>query len=574
MDQTGATGCEARLLEQLDALAAAEAQLLADRVDVLVELHAASVLLQRGDGVERCPELDVAATLRVGQVAAGLRVAEAHRLHAVLTRTLAGLRSGSVLVPQALILLRETRSCSAPVAADAERRVFTGLGPDGLAPWFAGDLTRRVKRAVLQAEAALEPDATAQREADARQDRRVMVRSEPDAMGSLWALLPAEQLRAFTLGLDELTRRQKQADLLAGVDRTVDERRADLLALLPALALHALNGTTPSADGSHPAVVVDVHVPLATVLGLSDAPGVLEGYGPISAGTARLLLPGAKLRRVLVDECTGEVLHVAGCTTSSTAQPTGVQQRRQHQQQREPADGALDRPRQPFDEEGITDRTPPPAPAGLPDGPLRRALLSLVPDSPVLVDDSPEPQYRPSAALDRLVRTRDPRCTGLGCTRPARDGDLDHRVPWPLGPTSAGNLAPLSRRCHRAKTLSWGLRRLSDGSSTWTSPTGRRYTSPSPWDPPPGPDEHRPTPPPRDDAPRWCAPADGDAAEDLTGELDRTGDLNRTGDLDKIRDLDKTRDLSPQARPAPRGLPMVTSASLGTALADDDPPPF
>lgn len=572
MDQTGATGCEARLLEQLDALAAAEAQLLAERVDVLVELHAASVLLQRGDGVERCPELDVAATLRVGQVAAGLRVAEAHRLHAVLTRTLAGLRSGSVLVPQALILLRETRSCSEPVAADTERRVFTGLGPDGLAPWFAGDLTRRVKRAVLQAEAALEPDATAQREADARQDRRVVVRSEPDAMGSLWALLPAEQLRAFTLGLDELTRRQKQADLLAGVDRTLDQRRADLLALLPALALHALDGTTPSADGSHPAVVVDVHVPLATALGLSDAPGVLKGYGPISAGTARLLLPGAKLRRVLVDEHTGEVLHVAGRTTASTAstaQPARSQQQRQHQQQREPADGVLlDGPCQPLDDEGTTERTPPPAPAGLPDGPLRRALLSLVPDSPVLVDDTPELRYRPSAALDRLVRTRDPHCTGLGCTRPARDGDLDHRVPWPLGPTSAGNLAPLSRRCHRAKTLSWGLRRLIDGSSTWTSPTGRRYTSPSPWDPPPGPDEHRPTPPPRDDAPRWCAPADGDAAEDLTGELDRTGDLNRTGYLNG------SRDLPPRARPAPRGLPMVTSAGLGTALADDDPPPF
>ena len=150
---------EAGLLGRLDVLAAAEARGFAERVEVLVELAAVSALLQRTDGIERYPELDVAGTLRIGQVAAGLRIGEALRLHAVLTCTLAGLRSGRVLVPQALVLLRETRSCSEQVAADAERRVFSGLGPDGLAPWFAGDLTRRVKRAVLQAEAALEPRA-------------------------------------------------------------------------------------------------------------------------------------------------------------------------------------------------------------------------------------------------------------------------------------------------------------------------------------------------------------------------------------------------------------------------------
>ena len=65
-------------------------------------------------------------------------------------------------------------------------------------------------------------------------------------MGSLWALLPAEQLRAFTVGLDVLAARQQHADRAAGVDRTADQRRADLLALLPALALHALDGTTPA----------------------------------------------------------------------------------------------------------------------------------------------------------------------------------------------------------------------------------------------------------------------------------------------------------------------------------------
>ena len=123
----------------------------------------------------------------------------------------------------------------------------------------------------------------------------------------------------------------------------------------------------------------------------------------------------------------------------------------------------------------------------------------MLDDQPLLIQDVPEPQYTPSAGLDRLVRLRDGHCTGVGCDQAAALCDLDHRLRWPLGPTRAGNLAPLSRRCHRAKTASWSLRRSRDGSTTWTSPTRRSYRSPSPWDPPPDPDSHRPRPLPDDD---------------------------------------------------------------------------
>ena len=374
----------------------------------------------------------------------------------MLPLTLSGLRAGRLLVPQARLLLQETARCSEAVAADVERRVWAGLSDADLASWTGPRLARRVKRAVLQAEAALEPGQTAEREDEARRGRRVSVRPEPDGMASLWALLPAEQLRAFTVGLDELVRRQGLVDRLAGSDRTADQRRADVLALLPALALHALDGTPPPADGGHPAVVVDVQVPMATALGLSDAPGHLTGYGPVSARTVRLLLPSARLRRVVVDERTGEPVHVGGRTTRAA------------------------------DCEGGRPAPTRPDPAG--DEALRRALLAMLPDGPLVVEDVPERQYVPSAPLARLVRVRDAHCTGLGCDRAASACDLDHRDPWPVGPTAAANLAPLSRRCHRAKTLSWGVRRARDGSTTWISPTGRRYRSPSPWHPPPDPD--------------------------------------------------------------------------------------
>ena len=304
---------EGVLLAALEASSAAEARRFAEDVDRLVRLERLSV---RGGSTERGLELELAGTLRIGQQAAALRLADARRLHDALPLTLGCLSTGALLLPQARIVLDETRHCSDLVAAAAERRVLAGLGRDELAGWTARRLRSRLKAAVLAVEAELEPGETAEREHSARASRRVVVRPEPDGMASLRALLPAEQLRTFTLGLDQLTARQREADAAAGVERTADQRRADLLALLPSLALHALDGTAPPADGGHPSVVVHVHVPMATALGLSDEPGDLDGYGPVSAGRVRLLLPDARLRRVLVDGRSGRPLHVDSRTTS------------------------------------------------------------------------------------------------------------------------------------------------------------------------------------------------------------------------------------------------------------------
>jgi hypothetical protein len=91
--------------------------------------------------------------------------------------------------------------------------------------------------------------------------------------------------------------------------------------------------------------------------------------------------------------------------------------------------------------------------------------------------------YSPSAALADLVRTRDRTCRFPGCRQPSRRCDLDHVVPWPEGPTSAGNLAALCRHHHRLKhQTGWRVRVGVDAALTWTSPTGRRYTT-TPGDP-------------------------------------------------------------------------------------------
>lgn len=87
-----------------------------------------------------------------------------------------------------------------------------------------------------------------------------------------------------------------------------------------------------------------------------------------------------------------------------------------------------------------------------------------------------EAGYRPSQGLADFVRARDLTCRAPGCDRPAIDCDLDHTIPYPLGPTHAGNLKCLCRVHHLLKTF-WGWRdeQLPDGTVIWRLAGGATY---------------------------------------------------------------------------------------------------
>ena len=89
------------------------------------------------------------------------------------------------------------------------------------------------------------------------------------------------------------------------------------------------------------------------------------------------------------------------------------------------------------------------------------------------------------AARVKLTRTT---CAFPHCTRPTETADLDHTIEYlppdrggPPGQTSTGNLAPLCRHDHRAKThpspagKPWRYKGLSPGHWLWTSPLGKDY---------------------------------------------------------------------------------------------------
>jgi 5-methylcytosine-specific restriction endonuclease McrA len=69
-----------------------------------------------------------------------------------------------------------------------------------------------------------------------------------------------------------------------------------------------------------------------------------------------------------------------------------------------------------------------------------------------------------------------PTCVFPHCSRKSRALDLDHVIPWPLGPTATDNLAPLCRSHHRAKTFGgWRYRVITPGTYAWRSPHGYTY---------------------------------------------------------------------------------------------------
>jgi hypothetical protein len=351
-----------------------------------------------------------------------------------------------VLVHQARVLLHVTRSCSSQIARQVEVEVLATEGLAGLCP---ADLRALATRVLLRIEAETDEAAAEQRQADAAAQRRTWAKAEQDGMGVAGAVLTAEQLRTWQLGLDALEAQERRTDREAGVDRSADQRRADLFAALPALVL-AARAADPTGSSSlvvRPQVVLHVHVPMATVLGSSQEPGHLDGWGPISAVHVRSLRPVA-FRRVRVDADSGRPVQV-------------------------------------------DDRVVP-----LPDDDLDTLRLQLREQYlPTVVVDRVEVQHDPSAALARLVDVRDRRCSGPGCgsTRTHRD----HAEPWPTGPTAAWNLQRLSARCHRAKHAGWRVDRHDDGSATWHSPLGRTYRRPSPHSRPPTVDLATASPPRR-----------------------------------------------------------------------------
>ena len=215
--------------------------------------------------------VEIGCALDLAPATARAKVALARDLRR-LPATRRALAAGVIDVPKARLLVDELRPLDDVAAREIEASVVAAA-----AGRTKAQLRDRLRRAVL----AADPTAAQQRQQRATADRRVELFPLSDGMAGLTYLDSADTVQALYLWL---TGTANAATGPAGTDdRTTDQRRADVLADIGRHGLACED--LPVRHGRRPQVQVTVAA--STLLGLDDLPGLLAGYGPITADTAR-----------------------------------------------------------------------------------------------------------------------------------------------------------------------------------------------------------------------------------------------------------------------------------------------
>jgi hypothetical protein len=410
------------------------------------------------EGEHVAEELAAALTL-TGRSAGSLL--ELSRRLGRLPQTAALLAAGVIDRARAAVIAGQLSLLDDAAAAAVEDRVARRAG--GMT---TGQLAAACQRAVL----AHDPQAAARRRDRAGKDARVECWAEPAGTGAiagrdlnLAAVIAADKY--LDAAARWLSRRgapgtTDQLRAQAFVARLTGQPLASLLSAARGAAGPAGTGTSPgpaapgapdlvtpaSAGVPDPAGLtgtVNLVLPAATWLGLADTPGEAAGTGAIDAATCRDLAAALAARNdsrwclTLTDRHGRAVAH--GCARAG------------------------------------------PGPPGSAAGQL--SWLAQITTAPIQTGTCAHRRetagYQPSPALRHLVKIRSPRCGYPGCRRPATRCDDDHTIPHHQGgKTCECNLYPLCRRHHQAKQApGWHLSQPEPGLLTWSTPSGRRYTT-------------------------------------------------------------------------------------------------
>lgn len=255
----------------------------------------------------------VACALRVSPESAGGRLTQAQQLTERFPSTLSLLAGGEVQFMHVKALLDHTVNLDDEVAGRVEAMVLPKLPQQTV-----GAARKAIARAVLKAD----PAGAELRHARAAEDRRVTLQPHPDGMTWFGALLTAGDAALVDAAVTARAQATPTPNPSAGADAGADDVRS--LAQRCADALVALVLETRTAPITAPSVAptVVVTVPYDTLIGTSDSPADLQGYGPITAGQARALAtrPGSVWRRLLTHPATGLVVKTDPVTYRPTAE--------------------------------------------------------------------------------------------------------------------------------------------------------------------------------------------------------------------------------------------------------------
>ncbi|GAB14586.1 hypothetical protein ARGLB_073_01060 [Arthrobacter globiformis NBRC 12137] len=299
-------------------LAALKVRLVAGYSTLDEALAVPSSSRQEGSAREMSVTAEVAGALSVSERSAGALLCEAHTLTAERPMTLTALGVGRISLQHARVMCDETANLEPAAAAALEAHFLDPHAPSPARGCPAGEQAPGRFRARARAwRERHHPVSIEARHRKCAKDRRLEYAPDRDGMAWLSAYLPADQAAGIW------DRTTAAARILQGPaeTRTLTQLRADVAAgwlLAPAQGIDGpATGCLPAdsaraGDVPSPRAQVLVTVPVFSLLGQTEEPAVLDGYGPIPPSMARRLVAdgGTSFLRVLTDPRDGAPLEI------------------------------------------------------------------------------------------------------------------------------------------------------------------------------------------------------------------------------------------------------------------------
>ena len=257
-------------------------------------------------GVDEAEREDVSSALRLSAGTAQMRIDVARTLVNHLPNTCSALATGELSAAHATVIARET--------ATAIR--------DGLSEFAIFSIEERAiahaefhtpSQVALQVRNAIAKFAPATFEEvveKARDSRRVSCYNDVDGMSTVVAILPAADAQTVMKAIEAFIVKGSSEFKVSTDSPVTDTRNADMKRAdaLTSLAGFALAASSEDVALHRRPITVNVTIDLPTLLGLSENPGQLAGYGPIPASVARALASDGKWKRFITDPQTGALL--------------------------------------------------------------------------------------------------------------------------------------------------------------------------------------------------------------------------------------------------------------------------
>jgi hypothetical protein len=257
-------------------------------------------------GVDEAEREDVSSALRLSAGTAQMRIDVARTLVNHLPNTCSALATGELSAAHATVIAKET---AAAIRDGLSEFAIFSIEQKAIAH-AEFHTPSQVAQQVRSAIAKFAPATFEEVVEKARDCRRVSCYNDIDGMSTVVAILPAADAQTVMKAIEafiikgtlewEALNESEASDL-----RSADMKRADALT---AIAGFALAASSEDVALHRRPITVNVTIDLPTLLGLSENPGQLAGYGAIPASVARALASDGKWKRFITDPQTGALL--------------------------------------------------------------------------------------------------------------------------------------------------------------------------------------------------------------------------------------------------------------------------